>query len=340
VIIQDIDGPAEWNSKKELNVFDIGFYFIAFLAAVFSGFATYKGFSYDLPKLAAFVFAMIVGLGLLLINVRIKEARVSRNGLGGAIGAFFMVFIFSFISNTNAIYTYFLKNDIVGQTQEKAWVDFDKGTSKIKTAVQSDPRNTERMERESMFNSYLDNLVRQIKDPANPGFGDKAQEHFNDLENLLGHKVTRLAAPPHYAPLSKQSVYAEQVKSLFRSQWDAQSDSVLTQDLESFLSAVDDKRSLYLKQVRLKQYSSTITDDMKRELKQLAIEGEKLTGFPIDVDEIDTSSDDIGSFQYTWLNFYNRVNFAAIVLSVLLSILLDILSPALSLMLYRPSEEY
>ena len=50
-----------------------------------------------------------------------------------------VVVVFSFLGNTNAIYSYSIRRDIVGQTQEEAWRVFDSETSKILAAIEDVP---------------------------------------------------------------------------------------------------------------------------------------------------------------------------------------------------------
>ena len=119
------------DESRELDAFDILFAVVAFLASAFSGYTTYLGFSYDFPLLPALIMAIIIGLGLLAINFKLRHNRLDGVSVAPALIAFALFFVFSFISNTNAIYTFFLKRDIVGETQVQALRDFDAGTTKI-----------------------------------------------------------------------------------------------------------------------------------------------------------------------------------------------------------------
>ena len=89
-------------TKQDPTMFDIVFTIIVILAAGFSGYTTYLGFSYDLPVLPSIVIATIIGLGLLVINFKIREHRISGDGVGKPLLAFFVFLIFSFISNNQS----------------------------------------------------------------------------------------------------------------------------------------------------------------------------------------------------------------------------------------------
>ena len=93
--------------------FDVIFALIVFLTSGFSAFTTYLGFSKDLPLYMSVPIAVIVGLGLLAVNFKIRLARIQDGGLAGPFLVFLIVFIFSFISNTNAFYSRLIEDDIV-----------------------------------------------------------------------------------------------------------------------------------------------------------------------------------------------------------------------------------
>ncbi|KOR33491.1 hypothetical protein TI05_00610, partial [Achromatium sp. WMS3] len=94
-------------------------------------------------------------------------------------------------------------------------------------------------------------------------------------------------------------------------------------------------RRYYEDKVYTKKYFSDTTDLMYSDLKSLTVETRQLVGFKGDIQNINISADDIGSFQYTWKNFWNGIRPPAIILSILLSIMLDILTPTLSVLLYK-----
>lgn len=325
-------------TSKPITLFDIGFYVIALAASGFSGFTTYLGFSYDLPKVGSMAIALIIGLGLLLINFKIKEHKILGDGLAGPLVALLLFFVVSFISNTNAIYTYFLQNDIVADTQEQAWLVFDKETAKLLAAAENHSISIEGANKSDELTVERQNLFNQITDPANPGLGDLAQRHLQNIETILGIQITRLRAPSLGASLTDFRNYAQQLDDLISTQFDAtRSDEI---KIGEFVREVNDLKSLYSRQVEEGRYNAETTDLMKRDLLRLETNATTLIGFNDQLEKINNQADEIGSFQYTWRNFVNKINMSAIVLSVLLSVLLDLLTPALSLLLYKQDNSY
>lgn len=327
-------------NKSNPTLFDIIFSTIVVLAAGFSGYTTYLGFSYDLPVLASIVIATIIGLGLLIINFKIREHRIKGDGVGKPLIAFSIFLIFSFISNTNAIYTYFLANDIVGKTQVNAWESFDEGTSAILAVLDKHDSIVEREQVKQQLVIARKNLIDQISDPANPGMGEKAQRHLAEVESILDVKTTRLQPPSGSASHEAYVEYANTLDVLIITLFDEKYQSGKSAEIELFREKINGLRNFYSEKVILKEYSSDTTDLMYNDLKSLQVEAEKLVESEVHVPVINVTADDIGSFQYTWTNFIDGIAIPAIILSILLSLMLDILAPLLSLLLYKHEVEY
>lgn len=336
------DSFVDPSPPRPITAFDIVFAIIAILASGFSGYTTYLGFSYDLPFLLSLVMAIIVGLGLLIINFKIKENRVRGEDVGRTLIAFLLFFVVSFISNTNAIYTYFLKNDIVGETQIAAWHTFDEGTQEILTALGQNQVSMESARIKQSLDIARRNLRNQITDAANPGLGPRAREHLEEVETILGVELTRLQPPGRGAPMARFDEYAyrldDQIESAFATQH--QTTRSLAHVISTFAAKINKLRSLYSDQINRKEYDSNTTDLMQTDLASIYLEAEKLIGYSGPRPQINNATDDIGSFQYTWNNFYNLTNVPAIILSIILSIMLDILTPVLSLLLYKCDVEF
>jgi len=331
--------PYLESQSRNFSLFDALFAMIAVLASTFSGYTTYKGFAYDLPNALAVIIAIIIGAGLLMINFRLRSNRIAGESIVPALSAFLIFFSFSFLSNTNAIYTFFLERDIVGETQTQAWRDFDVGTQKVLAALDNNQTIIEISRLKQALDVARANLRRQITDPANPGLGDKSRMHLDEIETLLGVQLTRLQPPSPSAPLSEHQAYAQSLDELILQAFATQVETPRssTQDILTFRDKIEKLRSLYEDTIYGKQFSRNTTDSMRADLDSIAVEARRLLNFQGDIPTIDTSADDIGSFQYTWTNFVNGIKLPAIILSILLSIMLDALTPVLSVLLYRPT---
>lgn len=331
--------PEEEVQKENLG-FDIIFTIIVILAASFSAYTTYLGFSYDLPQLASAVIATIIGLGLFIINMKIKVYRQNGQSIVRPLLAFFFFLIFSFISNTNAIYTYFLQKDIVQKTQTKAEADFDRGTSIILTALDKNEITLRAARVKQDLDIAKRNLYNQMIDPANPGLGTKAKEHLAEVETILGVHLTKLKSPSPREPLKQHKVFADQLMELIDKQFQTKYIAGTTENLAAFKNNIERRRTLYRTSIISKEFNKDITDVMGRDLESIKIKAKKLIGFKGKVPTINTTADDIGSFNYTWANFVDGINKSAIILSILLSLMLDTLAPVLAILLYRRKEVY
>ena len=328
--------------SRPLTFLDLGFGFIALLAAGFSGYTTFIGFHYDFPFPMAIVMAIIIGVGLFLITLKLREARVNGDSLTPALVAFAFFLPFSFISNSNAIYTFFLQKDIVKQTQENAWDVFDKGTAAMLASARDHSLSKQAATEREALEIAIRNLVTQVKDPANPGFGTLAQAHLREVESLLGVTITRLRPPPSSARLEAHEEYAMRLEQEIRNAMQTQARTTNSQytTIDRFVSKTDEQRRFYRQKVLAKEWDSETTDLMRADLASLKVEAEQLFGFDVPIDDVDAFSDDIGAFNYTWRNFYNGTNMPAIILSILLSLMLDILAPILAVMLYRREDQF
>ena len=102
------------------SYFDVIFAVIVLLTAGFSTVTTYIGFSKDLPEYMAMAIAAIIGFGLLGVNFKLRQGRLNDDPIWGALVVFMMIAVFSFISNTNAFYSFLIRDDIVRETQQAA----------------------------------------------------------------------------------------------------------------------------------------------------------------------------------------------------------------------------
>ncbi len=353
----DLSDKPRWNEDKVMAAeyltelrdnqnlrhgtsFDVAFGIIVILASGFSAYTTYLGFSYDIPAFLAFALALIIGIGLLSINFKLREARRTATGLGGPLVAFLFIFVFSFVSNTNAIYTFFLQRDIVGQTQEEAWRVFDSETTNVLAELDRDPQLVRFEAQKTALAIARQNLKEQIVDSNNPGLGSLAQSHLNEVSEILGTGLTPLRAPDPSAPMAQHQAYAERLDTFIADQAQtefANGDGVAFVELTDKIHQL---RGFYEDKIRSKEYRSDTTDLMKRDLDAITFKARDLLDKDLKLATINNSADATGSFQYTWTNFVNWISPAAIILSVLLGALLDILAPVLALLLYRSEEVY
>lgn len=317
---------------------DVVFALIVLLAAGISTYTTYLGFSKDLPMAMSIPIAAIIGLGLLAINFRIRQARVSTGGMKGAILVFLMIFTFSFLSNTNALYSMFIKQDIVRETQEAAWELYDRETTRALEVFDEDPLYQAELARMAEIENELTRLREQITDPRNPGLGERAREHLKRIEEMLETRTTPLVPPGADAPLDEHEEYGAKLEAHVRTLMAERSTLGVVYGRTAINSELQAQRAKHLARIEASEYDRTYTDEMKRDLKWTENQVNRWLDPdpPLVLDEVNNQADEVGKFKYTWRNFVEWVSPVAIILAVILGALLDVIAPAMTFGLYRP----
>ena len=318
--------------------FDVIFAVIVLLASGFSAFTTYLGFSQDLPLYMSIPIAAIIGLGLLAVNFKIRSARINPDRLIGPFLVFLIVFAFSFISNTNAFYSRLIQDDIVRETQDDAWLLFERESAKAFKLIDEHPQYQRELKLIAEVENEITKLKEQITDPRNPGLGERAQEHLRRIETLLGTTPTPLVAPPPNAPMRKHEQYADSLEGHIRKLIEEREKKGVVNAFLGLHNQMRGRRSVHEKNIADRDYNRAHTDAMRRDLKWIENETNRWLSPnpPLQLEEVNDKADEIGKFKYTWRNFVELVSPVAIVLSVVLGALLDILAPALSVAFYRP----
>ena len=251
---------------------------------------------------------------------------------------FVIVFVFSFISNTNAFYSLFIESDIVQETQDEAWRVFDEESTKALKVIDDHPAYQDELRKFAEIENEITKLIKQITDPRNPGLGERAQGHLKRIEGLLETEVTDLVPPSPEAPMREHEQYAAALESHIQELIEERKTRGVVYGYSSLHDEIQVKRNVHLDRVDARDYRRDHTDEMHRDLRWIENQiNRRISPNPeLDLEEINDDADEIGRFKYTWRNFVETVSPVAIALSVLLGALLDILAPAMSLALHRP----
>ena len=318
--------------------FDVIFALIVILASGFSAFTTYLGFSKDLPLYMSIPIATIIGLGLLGVNFRIRAARIDDSALAGPFLVFAIVFVFSFISNTNAFYSRLIEGDIVRETQDEAWRLFDEESTKALKVIDDHPPYQDELRKLAEIENEITRLEEQITDPRNPGLGERARSHLERIEGLLETGVTDLVPPSPEARMREHEQYAAALVNHIRELIEERRTRGVVYGYSALHEEIQSRRNVHLRRVDARDYRRDHTDEMHRDLGWIENEvNRRISPNPeLDLDEINDKADEVGKFKYTWRNFVEAVSPVAIALSVVLGALLDLLAPTMSLALYRP----
>jgi hypothetical protein len=331
---------SDEDRPRQGTFIDVLFSVAVWLTCLVSGWATYVGFSVDLPKLIALVLAVAISLFLVGLNFELRKRKRAGASLWGTLLMLSFVVIISFLANTNAIYSYQIRRDIVGQTQEEAWRVFDSETGKILRAIGEVPEVATLEDRRRRLDVARQNLKTQIVDQRNPGFGELAQAHYRDVVEILGVDLTPLRAPDPTAPTEQLTAYANRLDAFIEEQAQTQFENDPAAPYVDLRADIEKVKSFYEGKMRLKEYSADTTDLMTRDLDGYAVSARELLPGELELGSINNTADEIGSIQYTWRNFINWISPTAIVIAILVSFILDGVVPLFTLLVVRPDNWY
>jgi hypothetical protein len=286
------------------------------------------------------VLAVAIALFLTGLNFELRKRKRAAQALWGTLVMLAFVVIISFLANTNAIYSYQVRRDIVGQTQEAAWRVFDSETDKILRAIGEVPVVAALEDKRRRLDVARQNLKTQIVDQRNPGFGTLAQEHYADVVKILGINLTPLRAPDPTAPAAELAAYANRLDAFIEEQAQTEFKNDPAAPYVNLRADIEKVKAFYEGKMREKAYSADTTDLMTRDLDGYAYNARELLPGTLAIETINNSADEIGSIQYTWRNFIHWISPTAIVIAVLVAFILDGVVPLFTLLVVRPDNWY
>lgn len=174
--------------KQRITVTDIFLAFLAILLISVSFYQTWLGLDQIFGS-ASFVIAMVLSLLLLFLVWMIRVAKIEGRSTSSLVWIYIFIASFCFIANFNALYTRFMRTDIYTTELREINDKFNFLETDIKKKLSYSI--TEEKTRQSIV-SKTDQLKKQITDTGTPGYGDKAKQLANEIERLLGQKLTLL----------------------------------------------------------------------------------------------------------------------------------------------------
>jgi hypothetical protein len=171
-------------SKKSIHVTDIFLAILAILLISVSFYQTWLGLD-QIFGTASFIIALVLSLLLLFLVWMIRTAKTEGRSTSNHVGIYVFIASFCFIANFNALYTRFMRTDIY--TTELR--DINDRFNTLEADVQSKLSYKFTNEIDQNIEIKKQQLMAQIKDPANKGIGTRAQALIRDIEKLTGQKI-------------------------------------------------------------------------------------------------------------------------------------------------------
>lgn len=175
--------------KKQLfTATDLFLAFLAVLLISVSFYQTWLGLDQIFGG-SSVVIALVLSLILLFLLWQIRLVKLRGGSSTGLSWIYFFFAAFCFIANFNALYTRFMRTDIYTEELRTINDSYNFLETDIKKKLNYEI-NDEKVRQKIV--SKTDQLKKQIVDKGTPGFGDKAKQLANEIEKLLGQKLTLL----------------------------------------------------------------------------------------------------------------------------------------------------
>ena len=171
-------------NNKPVSASDIFLAILALLLISVSFYQTWLGLQQIFGG-ASFIIALVLSLLLLFLLWMMRNAKVKGESAGGLIGIYIFIAAFCFIANFNALYTRFMRTDIY--TEELRNINTHYNT--LEAEVQSKLAYQYKGETAQNIETLKGQLMQQLQDPGNPGFGDRSKSLIRDLEKQLGKRI-------------------------------------------------------------------------------------------------------------------------------------------------------
>lgn len=176
-------------NRKQVTPADLFLGILALLLISVSFYQTWIGLEQIFGP-ASFIIALVLSLLLLFLCVLMRDYLLTGKSTSSLIGIYIFIASFCFIANFNALYTRFMRTDIY--TEELRSIN--ERFNNLETDVQA--RFSYKYNKEIAQNIEIKKkqLMEQIQDRGNPGFGDRSKALIRDIEKLLGQRIDILAS--------------------------------------------------------------------------------------------------------------------------------------------------
>jgi hypothetical protein len=170
--------------RQRITPADIFLAILAILLISVSFYQTWLGLEQIFGP-SSFIIALVLSLLLLFLIWMLREAKLNGESTSKLMGIYIFIAIFCFMANFNALYTRFMKTDIF--TTELR--DINENFNKLEAEVNSKFNYKYNKETTQNIEIKKKQLVQQIQDKGNPGFGERSKALISDIEKLLSQRI-------------------------------------------------------------------------------------------------------------------------------------------------------
>lgn len=170
--------------KQRIKPADIFLAILALLLISVSFYQTWLGLE-QIFGASSFVIALVLSPLLLFLIWMLREAKQNGESTFKLMGIYIFIAIFCFMANFNALYTRFMKTDIFTTELREINDNFNK----LEADVNSKFNYKYNKETTQNIEVKKKQLIQQIQDKGNPGFGERSKALIKDIEKLLGQRI-------------------------------------------------------------------------------------------------------------------------------------------------------
>jgi len=134
---------------------------------------------------SSLVIALVLSMLLLFLCWMIRDAKLKGESTSRLMGIYIFIAVFCFMANFNALYTRFMRTDIY-ETELKG---LNENFNELDANVNSKFNYLYNASQRQDIDSKKDDLMQQIQDKGDPGFGAKSRLLIQELEKLLGKRI-------------------------------------------------------------------------------------------------------------------------------------------------------
>lgn len=320
----------------------IVYYLMVTLCVGLSTYWTYQGFKTNWPVLAL-PFAIIIGSLLFIANAMLQRRIVDGGSKAGPFVLLFIGMIFSGASNFNYLYTNFMEKDVKEATLREQFGVFRTDLVTTREKLSSLPDVGAEYDRRAKIDTQLKLMWEQMTDNGRPGCAQRCVEHMNNIEGLLGVKLTDLARPgPQASEPDFKDFYNAYTQMVYQAQ-DNNPTSVKAQEANGVIALIDDRLQFYGNADDAIRAGAGL--EALKDLSATSLEIERKANAALPNDQkvtlvyIDPSLGRLGEIVYSFQNgFVARPNMTATISAVIVAIFIDLIPVMTALLAFRPED--
>ena len=308
---------------------------LAVLALIFVGISfiqTAIGYTELAGPIVAWLFSGVISLLLFYLNFKFRASIISRRGVWGVLLAFVLVAAFSFAGNFNSFYSRFMKKELYDQEireyQEKVMGIRE---SSVKAITESSGASTVK----DRVNQLKVTMISQIMNPGNPGWGERARAIADEIEEILGTKLTRVEGS--YRDIARSAEYQiDEMLEIKLAELTGQTE-VLVEEINAMADSMLPQISIALQPRNIETYGRNAIESGADTYNAI---GEKTQGFlgrdNFPFTRIEPQNQNVGKLNHTFKSaFVDWDDPQSTLIALIISIAIDFLLPLVILLTTR-----